>query len=169
PSPALSRGWCIARSGGRMAADCATTEHEWRICIRLSDDLQAVTATFHAGHGAPRIPGLGPPAGRAPAARLHCRVSAVFPPVQRKIQLPIADRELSAAEAWDRYIDDLDRAGQAGHMGTVPLPALRGDLPTGTLFSDLTRADVENLSRLASSLGRRGDVVRQMWDDLRKR
>ena len=60
---------------------------------------------------------------------------------------------------WDRFIDDLDRAGQAGSAADVTLPALASDLPTGTKFGDLTREDLKNLSRLANSLGRRSDVV----------
>ena len=39
---------------------------------------------------------------------------------------------------WDRFIDDLDRAGQAGSAADVILPALASDLPTGTKFGDLT-------------------------------
>jgi hypothetical protein len=76
-------------------------------------------------------------------------------------------REPNAAEAWDRFIDDLDRAGQAGQMETVMVPAFRVDLPAGRSFGELTKADIENLSRLAAALGRRGDVVRVMWNDLR--
>ncbi len=71
---------------------------------------------------------------------------------------------------WDRFIDDLDRAGQAGSAADVALPPLASDLPTGTKFADLTREDLKNLSRLANSLGRRGDVVTTLWQDMdRKR
>ena len=71
---------------------------------------------------------------------------------------------------WDRFIDDLDRAGQAGSAADVQVPALAADLPTGTRFGDLTREDLKNLSRLASSLGRRTDVVTVLWQDMdRKR
>ena len=71
---------------------------------------------------------------------------------------------------WDRFIDDLDRAGQAGSAANVPLPALAPDLPSGTRFGDLTREDLKNLARLANSLGRRSDVVTTLWQDMdRKR
>src|SRR3954468_22010857 len=82
---------------------------------------------------------------------------------------PRAPRELSQQDAWDRFIDDLDRAGQAGDMGVVLVPAFRVDLPTGMPFGDLTKPDIENLSRFAGSLGRRADVIRIMWEDLRKK
>jgi hypothetical protein len=70
---------------------------------------------------------------------------------------------------WDRFIDDLDRAGQNGSAANVPLPPLAVDLPSGTLFGDLTREDLKNLSRLANSLGRRGDVVTTLWQDMDRR
>lgn len=70
---------------------------------------------------------------------------------------------------WDRFIDDLDRAGQAGSAADVTLPALASDLPTGTKFGDLTREDLKNLSRLANSLGRRSDVVTVLWQDMDRR
>lgn len=71
---------------------------------------------------------------------------------------------------WDRFIDDLDRAGQAGSAANVPLPPLAPDLPSGTRFGDLTREDLKNLARLANSLGRRSDVVTTLWQDMdRKR
>ena len=70
---------------------------------------------------------------------------------------------------WDRFIDDLDRAGQNGSAANVPLPALAPDLPSGTRFGDLTREDLKNLARLANSLGRRGDVVTTLWTDMDRR
>jgi hypothetical protein len=71
---------------------------------------------------------------------------------------------------WDRFIDDLDRAGQGGSAAHVPVPALAPDLPSGTAFGDLTREDLKNLARLANSLGRRADVVTTLWQDMdRKR
>jgi hypothetical protein len=71
---------------------------------------------------------------------------------------------------WDRFIDDLDRAGQNGSAANVPLPPLSPDLPSGTLFGNLTREDLKNLARLANSLGRRADVVTTLWQDMdRKR
>jgi hypothetical protein len=70
---------------------------------------------------------------------------------------------------WDRFIDDLDRAGQAGSAAAVEVPNLTPDFPTGTAFGDLTRADLENLSRLATKLGRRTDIVTVLWQDMDRR
>ena len=67
---------------------------------------------------------------------------------------------------WDAFIDALDRAGQAGSPADVELPSLGIDLPAGRRFGELTRVDIENLSRLAGKLGRRGDVVKVLWDDM---
>jgi hypothetical protein len=67
---------------------------------------------------------------------------------------------------WDRFIDALDRAGQAGSAANVEVPALAADLPTGKRFGELTRVDIENLTRLATKLGRRTDVVKVLWEDM---
>jgi hypothetical protein len=82
----------------------------------------------------------------------------------------MTDSGNSGHAAWDRFIDDLDRAGQAGSAAEVEVPALAPDLPGGQRFGDLTRVDVENLSRLATKLGRRTDVITVLWQDMdRKR
>jgi len=82
----------------------------------------------------------------------------------------MADDPSTRQAIWDRFIDDLDRAGQAGSAADVELPSLGPDLHAGTRFGDLTRVDLENLSRLATSLGRRTDIVVVMWQDMdRKR
>ena len=70
---------------------------------------------------------------------------------------------------WDRFIDDLDRAGQAGSAADVEVPSLGPDLSGATRFGDLTRVDLENLSRLATSLGRRTDIVVVLWQDMDRR
>jgi hypothetical protein len=80
-----------------------------------------------------------------------------------------ADDRETRQEVWDRFIDDLDRAGQAGSAANVEVPLLAPDLPTGKRFGDLTRVDVENLSRLATSLGRRTDVVTVLWQDMERK
>ena len=72
-------------------------------------------------------------------------------------------------EAWDRFIDELDRCGQAGTAASVMVPELSPDLPSGTRFTDLTKSDVERLSRYATSLGRRGETIRALWSDLRRK
>jgi hypothetical protein len=78
-------------------------------------------------------------------------------------------RTFNRGDAWDRFIDELDRRGQAGSAADVVLPDLSADLPTGTRFGDLTKTDIENLSRYASSLGRRSDTIRTLWTDLRRK
>ena len=81
----------------------------------------------------------------------------------------MGDEHSQRQGAWDRFIDDLDRAGQAGSAADVTVPPLAPDLPSGTRFADLTRVDLENLSRLASKLGRRADVVTVLWQDMDRR
>jgi hypothetical protein len=81
----------------------------------------------------------------------------------------MTDERESRQTAWDRFIDDLDRAGQAGSAADVEVPPLAPDLPTGQRFGDLTRVDVENLSRFATSLGRRTDIVTVLWQDMERK
>jgi hypothetical protein len=81
----------------------------------------------------------------------------------------MADERESRQTTWDRFIDDLDRAGQAGSAAGVEVPPLAPDLPAGKRFGDLTRVDVENLSRFATSLGRRTDVVTVLWQDMERK
>jgi|tagenome__1003787_1003787.scaffolds.fasta_scaffold13984026_1 hypothetical protein len=72
-------------------------------------------------------------------------------------------------EAWDDFIDSLDRAGQAGAAGDITVPT---QLPTGLAgkrFGDLTRADVRVLARTGSQFGRRGDTVEVLWEDMQRR
>ena len=68
--------------------------------------------------------------------------------------------------AWDRFIDALDRAGQAGSAAGVEVPPIGGSESAGKRFGDLTSAEVQHLSRVAASLGRRTDVVATLWRDL---
>ena len=76
----------------------------------------------------------------------------------------------SSREAvWERFIDDLDRAGQAGSPANVEVPPLGPGLPAGKRFGELTRLDVESLSRFASSLGRRADVITVLWQDMERK
>jgi hypothetical protein len=79
------------------------------------------------------------------------------------------DAGQSRYAVWDRFIDDLDRAGQAGSAADVEVPMLGAGLPSGKRFGELVRSDVEDLSRLAMSLGRRADVVTVMWQDMERK
>jgi hypothetical protein len=73
-------------------------------------------------------------------------------------------RPLVREEIWDRFVDALDRAGQAGNAADVLTPtALHPDAPSGKRFGDLTRVEVDNLAKIAESFGRRGDAVKGMW------
>ena len=79
------------------------------------------------------------------------------PPRQRRPP----DRE----EIWDLFVDELDRRGQAGSAADVLTPTtLDPDAPSGVRFADLTRVDIDNLAKIAGNLGRRGDVVKTMWE-----
>jgi hypothetical protein len=63
-------------------------------------------------------------------------------------------------EILDRFMDALDRAGQACDAADVLTPtALHPDAPGGKPFGDLTRVEVGNLATIAHIFGRRGDAV----------
>jgi hypothetical protein len=82
----------------------------------------------------------------------------------------MTDEQSSRQADWDRFIDALDLAGQAGSAVDVAVPQLSPEVPAGKRFGDLTRMDVETLSRLATKLGRRTDVITVLWQDMdRKR
>jgi hypothetical protein len=83
---------------------------------------------------------------------------------QERTQVP--DNSTPFHAIWDRFVDALDRAGQAGSAADVEVPAFGAEVPAGKRFGELTRADVDNLSRMATKLGRRTDVVKVMWDDM---
>ena len=81
-------------------------------------------------------------------------------------QLPDSERGRPPAreEIWDRFIDALDRQGQAGTAADVLTPTtLHPDAPSGKRFGDLTKVEIDNLVKIAESLGRRGDSVKAMW------
>ena len=62
-------------------------------------------------------------------------------------------------------MDELDRAGQAGSAADVLTPTdLHPEAPSGRRFADLTRIDIDTLVKIGVNLGRRGDVVKHMWD-----
>jgi hypothetical protein len=70
---------------------------------------------------------------------------------------------------WDKFIDALDLAGQAGRIGDVEVPALAIDLPPGRRFGELTRADIDSLSKQALKVGRRADTITVMWEDMQRK
>ena len=73
-------------------------------------------------------------------------------------------RPRSREELWDLFIDELDWSGQAGSAADVIIPAtLHPEAPSGKRFGELTRVDVATLAQIGGSLGRRGDVIKDMW------
>jgi hypothetical protein len=72
-------------------------------------------------------------------------------------------------EIWDRFIDELDRRGQAGSAADVLTPSsLDSNAPSGKRFADLSREDIDNLSKIGSNMGRRGDVVKTIWEQTQR-
>jgi hypothetical protein len=71
-------------------------------------------------------------------------------------------RALHPEDIWDQFIDELDRRGQAGSAADVLIPSTLDS--SGKRFGDLGREDVDNLSKIGSNMGRRGDVVKTIWE-----
>jgi hypothetical protein len=70
----------------------------------------------------------------------------------------------SHLELWDAFIDELDRQGQAGHAADVTIPrALHPEAPAGARFGELSTQDVNTLVLIGNRLGRRGDIVKDIW------
>ena len=80
----------------------------------------------------------------------------------------VADFASIQQALWDKFIDNLDRAGEDGCIADVEVPALALDLSPGRRFRDLTRDDIESLSKQASKVGRRGDAITVMWQDMER-
>ena len=73
-------------------------------------------------------------------------------------------------EIWDLFIDELDRRGQAGSAADVLTPTtLDPNAPSGKRFGDLTRVDIDSLAKIGENLGRRGDVVKTMWEQTQQK
>jgi hypothetical protein len=80
-----------------------------------------------------------------------------------------APRPLTREQIWDVFIDELDRMGQAGSAADVIIPStLHPEAPSGKRFGELTRIDVGTLVQIGGRLGRRGDVVKDIWDQIQK-
>ena len=71
-------------------------------------------------------------------------------------------RALQPEDIWDRFIDELDRQGQAGSAADVLTPPTLDS--SGKRFGDLSREDIDTLSKIGSNMGRRGDVVKTIWE-----
>jgi hypothetical protein len=86
--------------------------------------------------------------------------------VPRSIQRRSPDR----VEIWDRFVDELDRCGQAGSAADVLTPTtLDPDAPSGKRFGDLSRVEIDTLAKIGGSLGRRGDIVKTLWESTQQR
>lgn len=72
-------------------------------------------------------------------------------------------------EMWDRFVDALDRAGQDGAAADVLIPTQLASALAGKRFGDVTRAELQILVRMASQMGRRGDTVATLWEDMHRR
>jgi hypothetical protein len=91
--------------------------------------------------------------------------------VRRPPQQPHSDQARSPhpQDVWDRFIDELDRRGQAGSAADVLTPtALHAHAPSGKRFADLSREEIDNLASIGSYLGRRGDVVKTIWEQTQR-
>jgi hypothetical protein len=81
--------------------------------------------------------------------------------VPRSIQRRPPDR----VETWDLFVDELDRFGQAGSAADVLTPStLDPEAPSGKRFGDLSRIEIDTLAKIGSTLGRRGDIVKALWE-----
>jgi hypothetical protein len=78
-------------------------------------------------------------------------------------------RQPQPQDIWDRFIDELDRQGQAGSARDVIIPAVGVDGVNGKRFGEITRMDVMSLSRIANSLGRRGETIKVLWEDMERK
>jgi hypothetical protein len=78
-------------------------------------------------------------------------------------------RQPQPQDIWDRFIDELDRQGQAGSARDVIIPAVGVDGVNGKRFGEITRMDVVSLSRIATSLGRRGETIKVLWEDMERK
>jgi hypothetical protein len=73
-------------------------------------------------------------------------------------------RRQSPLDVWDLLIDELDREGQAGSAANVLVPStLYPDAPSVKRFGDLTRVEIDALAAVGGRLGRRGDIIKDIW------
>ena len=79
-------------------------------------------------------------------------------------------RPVHREQVWDRFVDELDRCGQAGSAADVLTPTtLDRFAPSGKRFADLNRVEIDSLAKIGSSLGRRGDTVKDIWERTRQK
>ncbi|MEP6918543.1 MAG: hypothetical protein ABJC89_23075 [Acidobacteriota bacterium] len=79
-------------------------------------------------------------------------------------------RPVAPEHIWDLFIDELDRQGQAGSAAEVVVPlGLHAEAPSGRRFGELTRIDIDTLAKIAASRGRRGDIVKDIWQQTQRK
>ena len=79
------------------------------------------------------------------------------------------NRPLSPVEMWDLFVDELDQRGQAGAAADVVIPStFQPAAPGGKRFAELTRVEIDALAQLGRRLGRRGDVVKDIWSHIQQ-
>jgi len=81
----------------------------------------------------------------------------------------MTDRPLGPEEIWDRFVDALDRAGQDGSAAGVLVPTFATHALGGRRFGDLSKDEAKALARTASALGRRGETMLTIWEDMQRR
>lgn len=79
------------------------------------------------------------------------------------------ERPRRPEELWDRFVDALDLAGQAGGAERVIVPAFGDGSLAGREFGDLTKDDAQALARIANGLARRGETILALWKDMQQR
>jgi len=78
-------------------------------------------------------------------------------------------RPHSREDVWDAFVDELDRLGQVGRAADAVIPNdLHPEAPAGKRFGDLTPQDIDALTRIGFNLGRRGDIVKDIWRSTRQ-
>ena len=78
-------------------------------------------------------------------------------------------RQPGPEELWDRFINAIDSAGQAGDASQVVVPTFITGALGGRRFGDLSKDDVKALARVASGLARRSETIVTMWEDMKRR
>jgi hypothetical protein len=75
----------------------------------------------------------------------------------------------TSEEMWDRFVDALDRAGRSGAAADVTIPTQLPSALAGKRFGDVTRLELQLLVRIAGQIGRRGDTIATLWEDMHRR
>ena len=55
-------------------------------------------------------------------------------------------------------------ASQVSRADVLTPTTLHADAPSGRRFANIDRVEIDNLATIGRTLGRRGDVVKTMWE-----